>query len=127
MGLDTTHDCFHGAYSRFHRFRNDIGIAAGFPTVKGPDGLTVLALPWDAVDEEVVIEGYWKGQPPDIIYVLLMHSDCEGFIMPRHCEPLADRLEQLLPELDNETSEQAQQFINGLRDAAEAWEFVQFH
>lgn len=29
MGLDTTHDCWHGAYSAFHRFRHGIARAIG--------------------------------------------------------------------------------------------------
>jgi len=31
MGLDTTHGCWHGAYSAFHRWRAGLANAAGIP------------------------------------------------------------------------------------------------
>lgn len=31
MGLDTTHGCWHGAYSAFHRWRVEVAKAAGIP------------------------------------------------------------------------------------------------
>jgi hypothetical protein len=30
MGLDTTHDCWHGSYGGFNRWRNAIAAAAGY-------------------------------------------------------------------------------------------------
>lgn len=31
MGLDVSHDCWHGAYSAFHRWRHGVAKAAGIP------------------------------------------------------------------------------------------------
>ena len=34
MGLDTSHDAWHGSYSTFNEWRNLIARAAGFPPLK---------------------------------------------------------------------------------------------
>ena len=41
MGLDTTHDCFHGAYSAFSRWRNAVAEAAGYMVAPGARGKSV--------------------------------------------------------------------------------------
>jgi hypothetical protein len=72
---------------------------------------------------------------PDPLIVLLAHSDCEGEIQEDFCGPLADRLEELLPLLGEEDggghigsyTTKTEQFIRGLRAAAEAGEPVGFH
>jgi hypothetical protein len=38
MGLDTTHNCWHGAYSAFMRWRQEIAKAAGLPPLDLMEG-----------------------------------------------------------------------------------------
>jgi hypothetical protein len=38
MGLDTTHGCWHGAYSAFMRWRQEIAHVAGFPPLMLMEG-----------------------------------------------------------------------------------------
>lgn len=38
MGLDTSHDCWHGAYSAFHRWRQKLAEVAGLPPLDLMEG-----------------------------------------------------------------------------------------
>ena len=60
----------------------------------------------------------------DPLMYLLIHSDCDGVIKPEHGAPLADRLEELLPFVEDK--QRTEQFIAGLREAAQADEDVEF-
>jgi hypothetical protein len=42
MGLDTSHDCWHGAYSAFMRWRSELCRAAGQEGRKRHEGKRVL-------------------------------------------------------------------------------------
>jgi hypothetical protein len=136
MGLDTSHDCWHGAYSAFYRWRNTLAEAAGYKFVKHDNGHTIAALPWDQFTEEN-LQGEWSYMPGDDPLIwLIAHSDCDGVIHPEQGELIAGRLEQLLPLLDDTTAQghiypsmraKTQQFIDGLREAAKAGEDVDFH
>lgn len=116
MGLDTSHDCWHGPCSSFNRFRRAICKAAGMgdlDTYKGYGG-----------DRE------WPENQP--LVTLLDHSDCDGEIVAKDCAPLADAMQELLPALDDSDpflsdAKQTKQFIKGLRKAAKAKEDVEFH
>jgi hypothetical protein len=66
------------------------------------------------------------------------HSDCDGEIKLEHAPLLADRLEQLLPALPDESTATGhierygwrgttQRFIDGLRQAVAEGEAVDFH
>ena len=145
MGLDASHDCWHGAYSAFTRWRDKLAEAAGYEIAKvdwsgqgdrmadliGPRD-TVL-IDWGHVTAEN-IQGDWEQTPADPLLILIAHSDCDGWIRARDCEPLADRLTELLPLLpDGEAPGhirhwrgKTQQFIDGLRLAATAGEDVEF-
>jgi hypothetical protein len=77
----------------------------------------------------------WDALKPDILHVLLHHSDCDGIIEHKHCKSLADRLEELLPLLPDgdggghigDWREKTQRFIDGLRLADSLGENVEFH
>ena len=119
MGLDTSHDAWHGPYSSFNEFRVAIHAAlGGAPTTQD------LSDAWEA--------GRYNDQSVPI-NVLMNHSDCDGEIAAKDCGPLADAMEALLPKLSNAPDEylsvrsKAKRFIVGLRDAAEANEPVDFH
>lgn len=113
MGLDTTHNCWHGAYSSFMRWREAVCEVAGYGDIHKRQGFGGCK-PWPT---------------KDALVILLNHSDCDGEIASKDCAPLADRLEQLLPALRNkgvEHAERAEDFIKGLRLAAARGEDVEF-
>lgn len=142
MGLDTTHDAWHGAYSAFTRWRNGVAKAAGYQIVEvvASYGMTYPqpAIDWDSIRPENY-EGAWAATPEDPLVVLIAHSDCDGVIHPEQAGPLADRLEGLLPALDAQGEggghisrdggyrTVTERFIAGLRAAVEAGEDVEFH
>lgn len=122
MGLDTTHDCWHGAYSAFNRWRAKVAEVAGYGSL-------------------YEYQGYggnkdWRSPEQDILIALLDHSDCDGLLPAVICEPLANRLAELLPALRiagdgfghiGSYAQKAEQFIAGLRAAAAAGEDVEFY
>lgn len=135
MGLDCSHDCWHGAYSRFNHWRDELARVADYrlrePTEEEKhNGLfgPVIDLNWEQIPLARAM-GEWGSQVPDdpLIY-LIAHSDCDGVIHPAQGRPLADRLEQLLPKLGDGQGwpERTRQFIRGLRDAASRGEDVEF-
>lgn len=143
MGLDTSHDCWHGAYSAFSRWRDKLAEVAGYTFHEGQYGHQIVDLDWGSVEATIGKELLrdWPAMPvrpdgtPDPLIVLLAHSDCEGSIQVEFLGPLADRLEELLPGLEGEDgsghiglyTEKTQTFIDGLRRAAAAGERVEFH
>ena len=125
MGLDVSHDCWQGAYSSFHQFRDRIAKVAGIAL----DEMRGFSLSRGGIS--------WDSLQPDALHTLLNHSDCDGYIEAADCAPLADRLEEILPLLAEETDkddreaawyvQKARQFIDGLRLAAAAGERVEFY
>lgn len=91
MGLDCSHDAWHGAYSAFNRFRQKIAEAMGgsYPPHKDVS-LAERDWYWG--------EGYSAGTHPGLM-VLLSHSDCDGEISPEDCIKVANDLEALLPQI----------------------------
>jgi hypothetical protein len=113
MGLDTTHNCWHGSYGSFGRWRKAVADAAGYGNLDAYEGFGGKKQ-WPDVDD-------------DILAVLLSHSDCDGEILAKDCLPLAIRLERLIVLIKDERwQETTQQFVNGLRLAAELGENVEF-
>ena len=118
MGLDTTHNCYHGSYSSFGLWRKKISVVAGF----------------GELDLRVGFGGHLPWPEKDPIEILLTHSDCDGKILAKDCAILADRLEQLLPSIANldlpgeifSDSFITKRFIHGLREAAQKGEDVEF-
>ncbi|MGQ9348919.1 hypothetical protein [Mycolicibacterium gilvum] len=148
MGLDTTHDCWHGGYSGFYEFRKMVGLAAKLPyrveTEGHRAGDLTLDIDWDAITLRQ-IDGHWdrKGptvkaagiyDPPitDPVLYLLVHSDCDGKLRRGYLPALRDRLIELEPEYERLTMEKPylqsrlRQFIDGLDAAIEAGEHVEF-
>jgi hypothetical protein len=133
VGLDTSHECWHGSYGSFAMWRRGLATAAGY--LLDENGRDYV-LPWEMFEPENY-QGEWKSPPGDdpLLY-LLAHSDCDGVIHPEHGVHIAARLEQLLPSLtglgylgrdDAWMREKTEQFIAGLREAARAGEDVDFH
>lgn len=159
MGLDVSHGCWRGAYSAFHRWRSQLAKLAGIPLplLEGyykepyPDSMEwaqpreggplcgdprgPLLYHW-VEDITAVLPLEWWPWRDDPLVALLDHSDCDGEIDAADCEPLARRLEELLPllaELEDDPGHvgnwvaKTQRFIDGLRAAAAAGEAVDFH
>ena len=121
MGLDTTHDCWHGPYSAFMRWREKLAEVAGYGSLREYSGFG---------------EGATKQWPNngDALILLLDHSDCDGELPADRCGEIADRLAELLPAMEkadrdglNWYASKTQAFIDGLRRAAEKRENVEFH
>ena len=145
MGLDTTHNAWHGSYSRFSRWRNALAEAAGWALTN--EGVSLgsggdYTIPEDRIPDMPPRGGYpngvylgdWpEGQPEDVLDVLMIHSDCEGDIPHRFTEPLAERLHGLLPKLAavgddrDDWREVTTDFICGLMLANSRGEDVGFH
>lgn len=133
MGLDTTHDCWHGPYSAFMRWREKLNYFVMKTRAKDdPVADEIERMGWT---REAIVAAWERGQYDDQtipINVLMGHSDCEGEIPAEMCGPIADALETLLvymPErgLYDEARPATVRFINGLRRAAAAGEPVGFH
>ena len=130
MGLDTTHNCWHGPYSAFSRFRNALVEAAGIP-LTGDGRFDSADIDWDQF-KDGNFYGEWQTPPDDPLYILIVHSDCEGVIKAEHAPHLAERIEQLIPSLPPDGPDRdrwqaaARLFVYGLRQAAAANEDVGF-
>lgn len=130
MGLDTTHDCWHGPYSAFTRWRQQVGEAAGYRYVPLKDpGWTHFLVPDidDALFAREHTMGEWSEPPSDVLLVLLVHSDCDGEIPHYWTKRLADRLTELLPKLPADPFARTERFIAGLLDAHAKGDAVGFH
>lgn len=133
MGLDTSHDCWHGPYSMFMRWREKLNLYVMMDREKTDSAAGRIRNM--GCTREALVAAWEEGQYDDQtvpINVLMGHSDCEGEIPADMCGPLADALEALLvrmPESDlYDTARPATlRFIAGLRRAAAAGEPVEFH
>ena len=135
MGLDTSHDAWHGSYGAFSRWRDHLAEVAGYESaVLKDDYRSTILIDWGHITDKSLY-GEWDQTPADPLIVLIAHSDCEGVIHPEQAKPLANRLEELLPGLDEGESgghiwsmrEVTERFIEGLRAAADAGEDLDFH
>lgn len=151
MGLDTTHDCWHGSYGGFREFREMVGRAAGLPYRIITDqthydfGQPTVDIDWDLYTDEN-LHGRWHKQRPvwqragdvygtpkqdDVLY-LIVHSDCDGELRREYLPRLRDRLIEIEPEYERLTADDSylhgrlRQFIDGLDSAIEAGEHVTF-
>lgn len=91
MGLDCSHDAFHGAYSAFNRFRQVVAKAMGgsWPPHDDPEKDDQSWYWGDGFSEET-----HSG-----LFLFMSHSDCDGEFTPEECKKVADDLEVLLPEI----------------------------
>ncbi len=119
MGLDVSHDCWHGSYSAFHRWRSKLAEVSEKPPLDSMEGFKGKTA--------------WSSLKPDVLNILLDHSDCDGTIPYESCKPLADRLTELLPLLDGDGGghigsyrDKTQTFIDGLLLADSLHEDVEF-
>jgi hypothetical protein len=155
MGLDISHDTWHGAYSAFMTWRKKIAQVAGYPPLElmegyysnesefhnpfslleraFPDGDELAMSALREYKKEFPIK--WDNFKKDPLIELLTHSDCDGKINWKNCKGIADRLEELLPLLpDGEAGghighwrRKTEAFIKGLRLAYSKKEKLDFH
>ncbi len=150
MGLDTTHDAWHGAYSAFMRWREKIAEVAGLPPFRLMEGFyqnlssgmppSLFCNGYQRESEtlkslDALLPIKWECLKPSPLHELLFHSDCDGEIPAASCGPIADELEKLIPLLPEGEAgghigiwrDKTQKFIYGLRRAAAAGEPLGFH
>ncbi len=156
MGLDTSHGCWHGAYSAFDRWRHQLAQVAGYPPLEIMEGYFKAedwwfmgpGVGWRKLGEGTgegfsfairrafdVLPVPWTLFKGDPLVVLLWHSDCDGTIAAADCEPLAKRLEEIVGMAPDEDlgghigswHDKTRTFAEGLRKAAAAGEDVDFH
>ncbi len=137
MGLDVSHDAYSGGYGGFNIWRDVVARAAGYDfgfaanDEGNPQGRLTVLIDWGHVTEDNLF-GRWVKLPADPLLILIAHYDCDGEIMAEHCEPLAVRLEELLPLIVNDPKykisfrKTTQYFIEGLRSAVAASEPLEF-
>jgi len=148
MGLDTTHDAFHGGYGSYLILRESLMVAAGYrrskeyPPTYEWDGDPDFDLPENKAIWDQARMGEIDEWPFDPVLFLWAHEDCDGIIKPLIAGQIADRIDELLPKIqaatltfapawaDSErgrtTSTMAIQFMSGLREASLAGEDVEF-
>lgn len=147
MGLDCSHNAWHGAYSAFMTWRRKIAEIVGIPLelMEGfySDDMNQIKLAeFAGPNAEAIIELVrrtcpikWSSLKPDPLHALLYHSDCEGELSPDECASIATRLEDILPLLPNGDAgghignwrDKTKAFIDGCRAAAAANEPLDFH
>jgi len=128
MGLDTTHGCWHGPYSSFASFRKLVAASMGFDlhAMVGFGG-----------------EVSWDTLPESGLHILLNHSDCDGEITVEEAVKLKESMEahrETFKSYAGETTHRDRTYhvddymlnkydtwIEGLGDAIEANETIEFH
>jgi hypothetical protein len=133
MGLDTTHDCWHGPYSQFMRWRqwlNHFIMTERGETDEAARKISYMGATAEAL-EKAWANGHYQDQSIPI-NVLMNHSDCDGDIPAEVCGSLADALKRLLVQMPergiyDEQRPATERFIRGLCRAAAANEAVGFH
>lgn len=137
MGLDTSHDCWHGPYSQFMRWRQWLNLFIAMDRMKNEHD---WESDWGRIrsmgaTHEAITEAWNLGlydDQSDPLNVLMSHSDCDGEIAAEICGPLADALEGLakrhMPARGtyDEQRPATERFIAGLRRAAAVGEPVEF-
>lgn len=120
MGLDMTHDCWHGPFSAFHRWRREVARLAGFPPLDIMEDFygELLGLEYEKAhpprtsgswEQDGLVMAYWRdGRLPlkwaDLgdhvgdqrLIPLLRHSDCDGEIAPDEAATIAAGLQALV-------------------------------
>jgi hypothetical protein len=100
MGLDTSHNAWHGPYSAFNRFRRNL----------------MLSYNNTSLDD---YEGYGGNIPMNNIadkglFIFFNHSDCDGDISPEDCKLVSESLLSLSPKVtDNYYRDLLTDFANG--------------
>lgn len=120
MGLDTSHDAWHGPYSSFNQFRTWVAAQLGI-NLKDCVGFTdkpTIALDIALADHDLL--------------PFLDHSDCDGKLTPEECRRIAKGFKELLKNVPEDNThwsnyQHAVRFMKGCIRAANAKESIDFH
>jgi hypothetical protein len=140
MGLNTSYSCWDGPYSAFTRWRNTLSELAGYSLVEEKSEYgsfkTPSGIDWNKITKDN-LNGDWETIPSDPFVIIMCHYDCEGHICKEHVKPLADRLIELLPLIEELKSNprvdyeyikgKTEIFIKGLLEAHANNDRVEFH
>lgn len=134
------------SYGAFSRWRESLAAAAGYQVAmvcfKSPPDYyeatsdphfvpllhPTILIDWGCITE-ANLRGQWDEMPDDPLLLIIAHHDHRGALPPEFLEPLADRIEELLPKLSNDwwghpppnsIHEYTGMFVLGLRAAARA-------
>lgn len=126
MGLDTTHNAWHGTYSSFRAFRYAIMDILGMPPL---GEMQYFHNPSSHRPPKLAKPIQWTALSIDPRWLpLLLHSDCDGELTPSECAGIADVLEPIVDKFESEyLKTHARQFAAGCRLAAERGEVMEFH
>jgi len=119
MGLDTTHNCFHGSYSSFNRFRYSLAeqIGINLDDYHGYGGKNPTKQP-NEIEHDLM--------------PLFNHSDCDGRLTVKESRRiisgLNDVLENFNPifDMDFNFKDQIVQFRDGCIDAVNKKQMIHF-
>lgn len=118
MGLDTTHDCWHGPYSLFNRFRFSLAFQIGINLND--------------------YKGYNENGTKDLesiehdLMPLFNHSDCDGLLTVKESERIIKGLNNVLEnfnhkiESDYNFKDSIIRFRNGCIDAVSKKQEIEF-
>lgn len=118
MGLDISHNTWHGSYGSFMTFREKIAEVSGVPPLRLMEGFYEPlesairtgggpATLWHGpmheffssaikhIDAQLPIK--WESLKENPLHELLYHSDCDGEIAWENCKGIADELTKILP------------------------------
>lgn len=116
MGIYLKDDAiWRSSYSHFGAFRDEVARAAGV------EDWRENANPGDAI-----ISGLWNADTENALDVLMNHSDCDGIILPSNALLLAEALDELYPNFGDEWKDSARTFINGLYEAGNNKQVLEF-
>jgi hypothetical protein len=119
MGLDTSHNCWHGPYSSFNRFRYSLGYQIGIN-----------------LDDYLGYGGKGTKDLKEInhdLMCLFNHSDCEGRLTIKECKSIVRGLNSVLDnfnenlDFDFNFKSKIIQFRDGCLDAISKRQMVKFH
>lgn len=124
MGLDTSHNAYHGSYGSFNDLRREI-----LKAYNGVDLFTTKE--YDGIrrhDETIVNTGKSLVDLIDSngILLLMNHSDCDGEISWVDCELVANALLPLSGNLSSFRNLLLEDFIKGCQLAYESKENLEF-
>lgn len=151
MGLDISHDTWHGAYSAFMTWRKKVAELAGMPPLELMEGFYDHLPPNDRhlptlynggpheysysliqLDKRLPIK--WASLKENPLHVLLFHSDCDGILEWEYLPGIIEELEKLLPLFPEENAgghignwrQKTQTFIDGCKLALSEQENLEF-
>jgi hypothetical protein len=150
MGLNTTHNAWHGPYSSFMTWRTELSKIYNIPLelmegfyYKGDvcsdpflllhhkfknDELEIKYI--NRLEERLPLK--WENLKKNPIYILLRHSDCDGYISYGNCGKIANELKNVIEKIEPDDNiysfyNRTKQFMEGCILAYKNKEKLKFH